>query len=291
VCSEYEMMPKEQEILKMVEKEIEEGRRVMLFASYTSKHDITPRLLRILQSQGINAVRLRGHISTSEREEWLKKQVEKGVQVVISNPACVMTGLDLIDFPTLAFVQPSPSTYVLRQASRRGWRIGQTKPCRVYFFCYQETAQEISYALMANKQRVSLNAEGDLSESALDSMADADDGLAAISRAIAGHKNITLSSSIQSINDDSNEGEYLATISRVPTQEDIDRIIAGENINNRASTVEDELNFGLFARLNEEKSNEKPSVDVRKTKAEPKKVEIAVDVENDTDSFMALFEL
>ena len=42
--------------------------------------------------------------------------------------------MDLLEFPTILFYETGYSTYVLRQASRRSWRIGQKRPVRVRFF-------------------------------------------------------------------------------------------------------------------------------------------------------------
>jgi len=276
VCDESQIQPKEKEMLNLVERELGEGRRVMLFATYTNTHDVTVRMLRILQDNGINAVRLRGQVSTAEREAWINKQVEKGVQVIIANPAAVMTGLDLIHFPTLAFMQTGYSTYVLRQAARRAWRIGQQHACRVYFCCYAGTAQEMALAFMGDKQRVSLNAEGDLSESALDSVAEADDGLAAISRAISQNVQISLTSSISSIDDDYSDDEYLATIDHVPTPADLERARNGGTIQEENIT-EDLMHFGLFALVEDNKESAKQeSDDSNIISAEPVRVEPVV---------------
>jgi hypothetical protein len=37
--------------------------------------------------------------------------------------------LDLLNFPTIFFVQTGYSIYTLQQASRRSWRIGQSNGC------------------------------------------------------------------------------------------------------------------------------------------------------------------
>jgi len=272
VCDMNDIQPKEREMLKLVEREISEGRRVMLFATYTNTHDVTLRMVRLLQEHGYNAIRLRGQVSTAEREEWINKQVEKGVQVIIANPAAVMTGLDLIHFPTLAFMQTGYSTYVLRQAARRAWRIGQQHACRVYFCCYKDTAQEMALAFMGNKQRVSLNAEGDLSESALDSVSDADDGLAAISRAISRNVQVSLTSSIESIDDDVSDDEYLATIDHVPTPADLERAKNGVSIS-EPNIAENQLHFGLFALVEQEHETEVAATPVIVPDVVPEKVD------------------
>src|SRR2546425_1951878 len=84
------------------------------------------------------------------------------MQVCICNPKLVQTGLDLLRFPTIFFVQTGYSIYTLRQASRRSWRIGQKEPVRVAFFTYSETAQESCLRLMGKKLLVSLAMEGKL---------------------------------------------------------------------------------------------------------------------------------
>src|SRR5678810_635630 len=85
-------------------------------------------------------------------------------------------GLDLLDFPVLLFYETGYSTYTLRQASRRSWRIGQKRPIRVGFLTYSETAQESCLRVMGKKQMASLPMEGKLHADGLQSM-DADDDL------------------------------------------------------------------------------------------------------------------
>ncbi|MDE2861233.1 MAG: hypothetical protein OXL35_07075, partial [Chloroflexota bacterium] len=43
------------------------------------------------------------------------------------------------------------STYVMRQASRRSWRIGQTRPVKVVFMSYRNTLQADALKLVAKK--------------------------------------------------------------------------------------------------------------------------------------------
>jgi hypothetical protein len=80
-------------------------------------------------------------VDTSKREAWYARQIKEGVQVVTSHPKLVETGLDLLDFPTILFYESGYSLHTLRQASRRSWRIGQRRPVRVKFLCYEGTMQ------------------------------------------------------------------------------------------------------------------------------------------------------
>lgn len=76
---------------------------------------------------------LRASVDTSRREDWILDQVDRGIDVLITNPELVKTGLDLLDFPTIVFLQTGYNVYTLQQAARRSWRIGQKHPVRVIF--------------------------------------------------------------------------------------------------------------------------------------------------------------
>ena len=84
--------------------------------------------------------------------------------MVISHPKLVETGLDLLDFPTIIFYESGYSLHTLRQASRRSWRIGQRRPVRVKFLCYEGTMQTACLRLMGKKLLVALPMEGKFAE-------------------------------------------------------------------------------------------------------------------------------
>src|SRR5580704_4881283 len=100
---EDQLYSKERRLIEEIKKELAEGRRCQLFAVYTQKHDVTDRLQRILSNEGIRTAVLRASVDTSKREAWYARQVKDGIQVVISHPKLVETGLDLLDFPTILF--------------------------------------------------------------------------------------------------------------------------------------------------------------------------------------------
>jgi len=136
-------------------------------AQYTGEKDVTGRLQELLLDEGIIAEVLKATVDPEKREEWLKEKVEGGADVVIANPRLVQTGLDLYDFPTLAFYQTGYSIFTLRQASRRSWRIGQRQPVRVNYLYYRPTMQERAMHLMGSKLEASLAIEGKFSEDGL----------------------------------------------------------------------------------------------------------------------------
>jgi SNF2 family DNA or RNA helicase len=141
---------------------------VLAYTTYTGTRDTTTRLKSILEREGLRAAVLRATVDTSRREDWIFEQVERGVDVLITNPELVKTGLDLLDFPTIAFMQTGYNVYTLQQAARRSWRIGQKLPVDVHFLGYRDTTQIACLSLMAKKIAVSQSTSGDMPDTGLD---------------------------------------------------------------------------------------------------------------------------
>ena len=115
----------------------------------------------------------------------MSEKVEQGIDVLICHPRLVQTGLDLIDFPTICWAEVDYSVYVMRQASRRSWRIGQTRPVKVVYMSYRNTLQADALKLVAKKLQSSLAVEGELPEDGLAAFGDdGDDLMMALARKI-----------------------------------------------------------------------------------------------------------
>jgi superfamily II DNA or RNA helicase len=179
---EEQLYAKERKLIEEIKKELSEGRRCQVFAVYTQKHDVTARLERVLSNEGIRTAVLRASVDTSKREAWYARQIKEGVQVVIAHPKLVETGLDLLDFPTIIFYESGYSLHTLRQASRRSWRIGQRRPVRVKFLCYEGTMQTACLRLMGKKLLVALTVEGKFAGEGLQNIDEDDDMLSAMAR-------------------------------------------------------------------------------------------------------------
>jgi len=160
---EGELLPKEEDLIKIVRKEKKEGRKVLCYLTFTGSRDIRPRLQRILQAHRIRVGILDASVPPKKREAWVQKH-SRDFDVLMCNAELVKTGLDLFEFPTIYFFQTGYNIFTLRQAARRSWRIGQTKPVRVYFAIYDFTMQSIAISLIAKKLEVALAVEGDLPE-------------------------------------------------------------------------------------------------------------------------------
>ena len=184
--SEEKLYPKEKALIDMVAAERMEGRRVLVYATHTGTRDITERMDDMLTRHGFRvAVMKADAVAPERREAWVADRVKQGIDVMICHPRLVQTGLDLIDFPTLIWYETDYSVYVMRQASRRSWRIGQTRPVKVVFMSYKNTLQADALKLVAKKLQSSLAVEGELPEDGLAAYGDdGDDLMMALARKI-----------------------------------------------------------------------------------------------------------
>lgn len=169
------IFPKEEKTMEIVREKIAKGERVLIYTSWT-RTDSQEKLMKLLREEGIKADVLLPKITPEKREEWVEKRVNAGLQVLITNPKCVETGLDLNAFTTLIFYSMGYNLFTLRQASRRSWRINQTAPrVEVYMLYYADTMQAKAMKLMASKLAVAGIIEGTFSDEGLSAMSDVKD--------------------------------------------------------------------------------------------------------------------
>jgi superfamily II DNA or RNA helicase len=174
---------KERRLVEIVKEELKLGRRCChVYAVYTRKRDVTRRLENILTREGLRVAVLTSDVPPEKREAWFAQRVREGVQVTISHPKIIETGIDLLNHSSLIFFESGYSLHTLRQASRRSWRIGQRQPVRVFYLHYEETMQSSCLRLMGRKLLVSLAMEGKFSREGLQSLDEDDDMLTAMAR-------------------------------------------------------------------------------------------------------------
>ena len=166
--NELEVMPKERELIEICKQEKAAGRKTLVYSVYTGTRDTTSRLKVLLEQEGFKVAVLRASVDASRREDWIAEQLDRGIDVLITNPELVKTGLDLLEFPTIVFMQSGYNVYSLQQAARRSWRIGQKQPVRVIYLGYAASSQMTCLGLMARKIMVSQSTSGDVPESGLD---------------------------------------------------------------------------------------------------------------------------
>ena len=162
---------KEKELLKIVKGAKRQGNKVLIFTTQTKKRDLQPRIAKLLEVNNIKAAVMYNTVSTSKRDEWIKNKTAK-IDALICHPKLVSTGMNLLEYPEIVFFDTGYSTYTLRQASRRSYRINQPRSeINVYYFYTMNTIQTDCLSLMAVKNEVSLMAEGEIQEGGLSLMA------------------------------------------------------------------------------------------------------------------------
>jgi superfamily II DNA or RNA helicase len=175
--------PKEARALQEIKASLAQGHRVWVYANYTDTHDQLQRLADVLTRAGISNRIMRASVDRQQREAWVAQADADGIAVCLSHSQLMETGVDLINRPTLLWLSTGYNLMRLRQASRRAWRIGQTRPCRVIFLAYQNTLQEKALVLMGRKLEAAFALEGQLSLEGLQSLA-ADDNANELARAL-----------------------------------------------------------------------------------------------------------
>lgn len=183
---EYDnLLSKEKELIRIVKKELAEGRNCFVYAEYTASPQtcVTYRLKEILEKycdlKGKVAILESASPAAPKREAWIKQKAKKGIKVFITNPRCVATGLDFCfkidgvsyNYPTIIFYQMGYSMFVVAQSSRRHYRLNQTKECRTYYMCFSRTAQQAAVSLIAEKQVSTSAIQGKFSTEGLAAMA------------------------------------------------------------------------------------------------------------------------
>ena len=177
---------KDRQTLDIIRRKVDCGERVLLYVNWV-RLDSRTRLKRFLTDAGVRAEIMEDTVPPRGREEWVANHLRQGMQVMITNPGLVETGLDLNDFTTLIFYDMAFKLFTFRQASRRSWRINQTAPrVEVHILYYRNTMQERAVRLMASKLAVAGVIEGGmLTDEGLAAMSESEDMTSALARELA----------------------------------------------------------------------------------------------------------
>jgi len=101
-----ELHEKDHYVLDLVQKKVENGEHVLIYTSWT-RIDTQTKLTNLLTEQGYRVAVLTTAVPPKKREAWVERQVRNGIQVLITNPSLVETGLDLNDFTTILYYNVS----------------------------------------------------------------------------------------------------------------------------------------------------------------------------------------
>lgn len=140
---------------------------MLLYTQYIGTLDTMPRWKQVLERyvKGPRSLKVKllyaDTVKPIDREHWLREQVAAGLDVLICNPQLVQLGLDLIDFPSIAYESILSSTPDFRQSAKRAHRPGQTQACDTTVFV-SLTMERRLFKLMTLKMKISLMVESSL---------------------------------------------------------------------------------------------------------------------------------
>ena len=177
---------KDRKLVEIICAELKQGRRCCVYPQCVGVHDVRQKIVKLLTDAGVRTTILPDTVKPEARETWIENHVHE-MDVLIAHPKRVMTGLDLIQFPSLIWYQVGYFPHVLRQASARAHRPTQTKPCKVFYLFYTGTIQEQAMGLMGEKEAASQALEGVFDCHALQAMMNGgknDDILAALANSL-----------------------------------------------------------------------------------------------------------
>jgi len=212
---EKTLYPKEKELLRICAEAKKAKRKAVIYCVHTETRDVTQRLHKIFGDAGLVAEVLKAaKVKASEREEWI--QSFRG-DVLITHPRNVQTGLDLIQFPEVVWYQQDYSVYIVRQASRRSWRIGQKEPVNVHHLYYKGTIQEKAITLNVKKLRAALLTEGELTDGQFLEQIE-EDGLVALAKTIIdrAEEKISLESELRKLRSFEEETDMIVPEHSIP---------------------------------------------------------------------------
>jgi superfamily II DNA or RNA helicase len=164
------LLPKDESVLEITERKLRAGENVLICTNWV-RLGTAEKLLGRFTEAGTFADILYAKVKPADREAWVAERVEKGLRVLIANPAIVETGLDLNAFTTLIFYDTGTKLFTMRQAARRSFRINQSAPrIEVYLLYYRDTLQHKLLKLMGTKLAAATLIEGGFSEEGLAAM-------------------------------------------------------------------------------------------------------------------------
>lgn len=141
---------KELAYVSFLRAEAAAGRQVLTYLNFVNK-GVMERLTWVLEQEGIQFRKLLSdEVPARDRKSWFSRLGD--IQTVLVNPACIQTGLTLLDFPTIAVYQSGFNVITQKQAEGRPYRIGAQKDVRIAYFAYENTIQSLTLDIMGQRR-------------------------------------------------------------------------------------------------------------------------------------------
>ena len=133
------LYPLERRLIALVQRELGEGRRVMLYIDQNDLRSTPRRLEWVLKD--VQPWTLPNSVAAEDRQQAILQAVQQGHHVVIVPYRRVNEGLNLQSaIDTILWVEMALNLFMLDQASRRAWRLGKREEVRIYYLAYANTA-------------------------------------------------------------------------------------------------------------------------------------------------------
>lgn len=159
LSDESVLSSKEEELISVLNAEIAQKRRTLLYTDYNGANEIQTRLENVISSKGISVAVMDSSVQAKDIEQWMIDSTE---DVIIVNQVRVATGLDLVMFHTTLFYEISSKIRIVQQAKVRPWRpVGQKKDVKAIYLGYREF-QNNRIVNTAQKMRAAAAVEGDI---------------------------------------------------------------------------------------------------------------------------------
>jgi Uncharacterised methyltransferase family (DUF6094) len=137
--SSEHLYPLERRLIALVQKELGERRRVMVYFEQNDLRSMAHRLEWVLSD--VQPWTLPNSVAAEDRQQAILQAVERGHRVVIVPYRRVNEGLNLQSgIDTILWVEMALNLFMLDQASRRAWRLGKREEVRIYYLAYANTA-------------------------------------------------------------------------------------------------------------------------------------------------------
>ncbi len=137
VLSADHRYPLERELLRIVRQEVAEARPMLIYVEQNDLRSTARRLEHVLAE--FHPWTLPNRVDPEDREDAIIGAVARGRQVLIVPYRRVLEGLNLQCCRTIVWYELALNLFMLDQASRRCWRLGQPYEVRLYFLAYRDT--------------------------------------------------------------------------------------------------------------------------------------------------------
>ena len=138
LASEH-LYPLERRLIALVQQELSERRRVMVYFEQNDLRSMAHRLEWVLSD--VQPWTLPNSVAAEDRQQAILQAVQRGHRVVIVPYRRVNEGLNLQSgIDTILWVEMALNLFMLDQASRRAWRLGKREEVRIYYLAYANTA-------------------------------------------------------------------------------------------------------------------------------------------------------